>query len=107
MKKNVLPRGRNTNMSKTTTEQQVSPSSTPLEGNNNLFVGLCFSLYLNYIVLYHITMGEFFNYCGTLSVSQLQLSGDTALKTRSRWADTQTNCSRSCSATCGIIIVSP
>lgn len=107
MKKNVLPHGRNTNMSKTTTEQQVSPSSTPLEGNNNLFVGLCFCLYVNYIVLYHMILCEFFNYCETSLVSQLQLSGDTALVTRSRWADTQTNCSRSCSATCGIIIVSP
>lgn len=89
MKKNVLPRGGNTNMSKTETEQQVSPSSTPLEGNNNLFVGLCFCLYINYIVLYHMTMGEFFNYCGTPTVSQFQLSGETALKTHSRWADTQ------------------
>lgn len=74
MKRNVLPRGW---MSKTTTEQQVSPPSPPLEGNNNLFVGLCFCLYPNYIVLYHMVQCEFFNYCGTSSVSQLQLSGDT------------------------------
>lgn len=44
MRNNVLPRGRSTKISKTKTDQRVSPSSAPLERNGHLILG-CGSLH--------------------------------------------------------------
>lgn len=39
MTNEVLPRGRSTEISKTEKDQQLSPTSAPLNGNNNIFLG--------------------------------------------------------------------
>lgn len=40
---------------------ETSPLSTPLDGNNNFFLG-CGSVYADYLVLYHTIMREFFSF---------------------------------------------
>lgn len=56
-------------------DQQLNHSSTPLDGNTNLFL-TCGSVYMNYIVSYHV------DYVVTLwsLVSQLQWSSAAALR---------------------------
>lgn len=39
MTNKVLPRGRSTEIPKTRRDQQLSPSSAPLNGNNKIFLG--------------------------------------------------------------------
>lgn len=72
------PQSRSTKISKATTDQQLSLSPTPRDGNRNLFLGLGFLLHR---FLCHAIVHEFLNYCGTSWLSGLQLSGG-ALKTQ-------------------------
>lgn len=58
--KNVLPHGRSTKISKATTDQQLIPSSTPLVGIKTSF-WVCGSVYVNFIVLFHVILCDFFN----------------------------------------------
>lgn len=68
---NVLPHGRSTKIDRSIL--LLLPSSLFME--TVTCFGLCGSVYINYLALYHAIMHEFFNYCGTSLVLLLQLSG--------------------------------